>query len=229
MFSCSVNEVFVYFNSSIEEEKVRCQSLVSKMSRVGSLPLSLTRTRLNSRSVSPLPLSSALSAETARLDFGTFGTRFCYIGTWNIRKTLPFLKVSIVLNSAGRLSLSLSLSPSASLKLEKKRLQNRASFLVLASLFRGTRARRTRWVLLFSRVFCSRGNFLCRPHPKEGQTKCKSARVCFYGGTTVLLLVLFTIRLIYACIPTLTRWRHPRRSRSARNTPRLCGVRYTRE
>jgi len=203
------------------------------MSRVGSLPLSLTRTRLNSRSVSPLPLSSALSAETARLDFGTFGTRFCYIGTWNIRKTLPFLKVSIVLNSAGRLSLSLSLSlsPSASLKLEKKRLQNRASFLVLASLFRGTRARRTRWVLLFSRVFCSRGNFLCRPHPKEGQlkTKCKSARVCFYGGTTVLLLVLFTIRLIYACIPTLTRWRHPRRSRSARNTPRLCGVRYTRE
>ena len=201
------------------------------MSRVGSLPLSLTRTRLNSRSVSPLPLSSALSAETARLDFGTFGTRFCYIGTWNIRKTLPFLKVSIVLNSAGRLSLSLSLSPSASRKLEKKRLQNRASFLVLASLFRGTRARRTRWVLLFSRVFCSRGNFLCRPHPKEGQlkTKCKSARVCFYGGTTVLLLVLFTIRLIYACIPTLTRWRHPRRSRSARNTPRLCGVRYTRE
>ena len=229
MFSCSVNEVFVYFNSSIEEEKVWCQSLESKMSRVGSLPLSLTRTRLNSRSVSPLPLSSALSAETARLDFGTFGTRFCYIGTWNIRKTLPFLKVSIVLNSAGRLSLSLSLSPSASLKLEKKRLQNRASFLVLASLFRGTRARRTRWVLLFSRVFCSRGNFLCRPHPKEGQTKCKSARVCFYGGTTVLLLVLFTIRLIYACIPTLTRWRHPRRSRSARNTPRLCGVRYTRE
>ena len=171
MFSCSVNEVFVYFNSSIEEEKVRCQSLESKMSRVGSLPLSLTRTRLNSRSVSPLPLSSALSAETARLDFGTFGTRFCYIGTWNIRKTLPFLKVSIVLNSAGRLSLSLSLSlsPSASLKLEKKRLQNRASFLVLASLFRGTRARRIRWVLLFSRVFCSRGNFLCRPHPKEGQ------------------------------------------------------------
>ena len=143
------------------------------MSRVGSLPLSLTRTRLNSRSVSPLPLSSALSAETARLDFGTFGTRFCYIGTWNIRKTLPFLKVSIVLNSAGRLSLSLSLSlsPLASLKLEKKRLQNRASFLVLASLFRGTRARRTRWVLLFSRVFCSRGNFLCRPHPKEGQLK----------------------------------------------------------
>ena len=231
MFSCSVNEVFVYFNSSIEEEKVRCQSLESKMSRVGSLPLSLTLTRLNSRSVSPLPLSSALSAETARLDFGTFGTRFCYIGTCNIRKTLPFLKVSIVLNSAGRLSLSLSLSPSASLKLEKKRLQNRASLLVLASLFRGTRARRTRWVLLFSRVFCSRGNFLCRPHPKEGQlkTKCKSARVCFYGGTTVLLLVLFTIRLIYACIPTLTRWRHPRRSRSARNTPRLCGVRYTRE
>jgi len=233
MFSCSVNEVFVYFNSSIEEEKVWCQSLESKMSRVGSLPLSLTRTRLNSRSVSPLPLSSALSAETARLDFGTFGTRFCYIGTWNIRKTLPFLKVSIVLNSAGRLSLSLSLSlsPSASLKLEKKRLQNRASFLVLASLFRGTRARRTRWVLLFSRVFCSRGNFLCRPHPKEGQlkTKCKSARVCFYGGTTVLLLVLFTIRLIYARIPTLTRWWHPRRSRSARNTPRLCGVRYTRE
>ena len=172
MFSCSVNEVFVYFNSSIEEEKVRCQSLDSKMSRVGSLPLSLTRTRLNSRSVSPLPLSSALSAETARLDFGTFGTRFCYIGTWNIRKTLPFLKVSIVLNSAGRLSLSLSLSlsPSASLKLEKKRLQNRASFLVLASLFRGTRARRTRWVLLFSRVFCSRGNFLCR-QPKEGQLK----------------------------------------------------------
>ena len=203
------------------------------MSRVGSLPLSLTRTRLNSRSVSPLPLSSALSAETARLDFGTFGTRFCYIGTWNIRKTLPFLKVSIVLNSAGRLSLSLSLSlPSASLKLEKKRLQNRASFLVLASLFRGTRARRTRWVLLFSRVFCSRGNFLCRPHPKEGQLKNEMqerASSCFYGGTTVLLLVLFTIRLIYACIPTLTRWRHPRRSRSARNTPRLCGVRYTRE
>ena len=131
MFSC-VNEVFVYFNSSIEEEKVRCQSLESKMSRVGSLPLSLTRTRLNSRSVSPLPLSSALSAETARLDFGTFGTRFCYIGTWNIRKTLPFLKVSIVLNSAGRLSLSLSLSlsPSASFKLEKKLLQNRASFSV---------------------------------------------------------------------------------------------------
>jgi hypothetical protein len=175
MFSC-VNEVFVYFNSSIEEEKVRCQSLESKMSRVGSLPLSLTRTRLNSRSVSPLLLSSALSAETARLDFGTFGTRFCYIGTWNIRKTLPFLKVSIVLNSAGRLSLSLSLSPSASLKLEKKRLQNRASFLVLASLFRGTRARRTRWVLLFSRVFCSRGNFLCRPHPKEGQLRNARAR-----------------------------------------------------
>ena len=141
------------------------------MSRVGSLPLSLTRTRLNSRSVSPLLLSSALSAETARLDFGTFGTRFCYIGTWNIRKTLPFLKVSIVLNSAGRLSLSLSLSPSASLKLEKKRLQNRASFLVLASLFRGTRARRTRWVLLFSRVFCSRSNFLCRPHRKKWQLK----------------------------------------------------------
>ena len=122
MFSC-VNEVFVYFNSSIEEEKVRCQSLESKMSRVGSLPLSLTRTRLNSRSVSPLLLSSALSAETARLDFGTFGTHFCYIGTWNIRKTLPFLKVSIVLNSAGRLSLSLSLC-------EKKLLQNRASFSV---------------------------------------------------------------------------------------------------
>ena len=136
------------------------------MSRVRSLPLSLTRTRLNSRSVSPLLLSSALSAETARLDFGTFGTRFCYIGTWNIRKTLPFLKVSIVLNSAGRLSLS----PSASFKLEKKLLQNRASFLVLASLFRGSRARRTRWVLLFSRVFCSRGNFLCR-QPKEGQLK----------------------------------------------------------
>ena len=133
------------------------------MSRVRSLPLSLTRTRLNSRSVSPLLLSSALSAETARLDFGTFGTRFCYIGTWNIRKTLPFLKVSIVLNSAGRLSLSLSLC-------EKKLLQNRASFSVLASLFRGSRARRTRWVLLFSRVFCSRGNFLCR-QPKEGQLK----------------------------------------------------------
>jgi len=203
------------------------------MSRVGSLPLSLTRTRLNSRSVSPLPLSSALSAETARLDFGTFGTRFCYIGTWNIRKTLPFLKVSIVLNSAGRLSLSLSLSlsPSASLKLEKKRLQNRASFLVLASLFRGTRARRTRWVLLFSRVFALVAIFYVAPTRKKGncKTKCKSARVCFYGGTTVLLLVLFTIRLIYACIPTLTRWRHPRRSRSARNTPRLCGVRYTRE
>lgn len=108
MFSC-VNEVFVYFNS-IEEEKVRCQSLESKISRVGSLPLSLTRTRLNSPSVSPLLLSSALSPETARLDFGTFGTRFCYIGTWNIRKTLSFLKVSIVLNSAGGcLSLSLSL------------------------------------------------------------------------------------------------------------------------
>ena len=195
MFSC-VNEVFVYFNSSIEEEKVRCQSLESKMSRVGSLPLSLTRTRLNSRSVSPLLLSSALSAETARLDFGTFGTRFCYIGTWNIRKTLPFLKVSIVLNSAGRLSLSLSLSlsPSASLKLEKKRLQNRASFLVLASLFRGTRARRTRWVLLFSRVFCSRGNFLCR-QPKEVAIEKRNARahmssikLCFSNGTTLLLL-----------------------------------------
>ena len=201
MFSC-VNEVFVYFNSSIEEEKVRCQSLESKMSRVGSLPLSLTRTRLNSRSVSPLPLSSALSAETARLDFGTFGTRFCYIGTWNIRKTLPFLKVSIVLNSAGRLSLSLSLSPSASFKLEKKLLQNRASFsvddegyfFVLASLFRGSRARRTRWVLLFSRVFCSRGNFLCR-QPKEVAIEKRNARahmssikLCFSNGTTLLLL-----------------------------------------
>ena len=193
MFSC-VNEVFVYFNSSIEEEKVRCQSLESKMSRGGSLPLSLTRTRLNSRSVSPLPLSSALSAETARLDFGTFGTRFCYIGTWNIRKTLPFLKVSIVLNSAGRLSLSLSLSLSASFKLEKKLLQNRASFSVLASLFRGTRARRTRWVLLFSRVFCSRGNFLCR-QPKEVAIEKRNARahmssikLCFSNGTTLLLL-----------------------------------------
>ena len=128
MFSC-VNEVFVYFNSSIEEEKVRCQSLESKMSRVGSLPLSLTRTRLNSRSVSPLPLSSALSAETARLDFGTFGTRFCYIGTWNIRKTLPFLKVSIVLNSAGRLSLSLSLS------LPRLRLSSRRSAFKIALRF----------------------------------------------------------------------------------------------
>ena len=202
MFSC-VNEVFVYFNSSIEEEKVRCQSLESKMSRVGSLPLSLTRTRLNSRSVSPLPLSSALSAETARLDFGTFGTRFCYIGTWNIRKTLPFLKVSIVLNSAGRLSLSLSLSLPR-LRLSSRRSSfkialrfqstTRDTFFVLASLFRGSRARRTRWVLLFSRVFCSRGNFLCR-QPKEVAIEKRNARahmssikLCFSNGTTLLLL-----------------------------------------
>jgi len=41
------------------------------------------------------------------------------------------------------------------------------------------------------------------PERRAMKTKCKSARVCFYGGTTVLLLVLFTIRLIYACIPTL--------------------------
>lgn len=148
------------------------------MSRVGSLPLSLTRTRLNSRSVSPLPLSSALSAETARLDFGTFGTHFCYIGTWNIRKTLPFLKVSIVLNSAGRLSLSLSLSARRSSFKIALRFQSttRDTFFLLASLFRGTRARRTRWVLLFSRVFCSRGNFLCRPHPERRAIEKRNAR-----------------------------------------------------
>ena len=139
MFSCSVNEVFVYFNSSIEEEKVRCQSLESKISRVGSLPLSLTRTRLNSRSVSPLLLSSALSAETARLDFGTCGTRFCYIGTWNIRKTLSFLKVSIVLNSAGG-CLSLSLS------LPRLSLSSRRSSFKIALRFQST-ARDTFFVL----------------------------------------------------------------------------------
>ena len=168
MFSC-VNEVFVYFNSSIEE-KVRCQSLESKLSRVGSPTFSLTRTRLNSRSVSPLLLSSALSAETARLDFGTFGTRFCYIGTWNIRKPIFKSIDCFEFLRGGCLSLSLSLSPS--LRLSSRRssfkiaLRRRRGILVLASLFRGSRARRTRWVLLFSRVFCSRGNFLCR-QPKE--------------------------------------------------------------
>ena len=51
----------------------------------------------------------ALSAETARLDFGTFGTRFCYIGTWNIES--HFKSIDCFEFCGAVVSLSLSLSP----------------------------------------------------------------------------------------------------------------------
>ena len=226
MFSC-VNEVFVYFNSSIEEEKVRCQSLESKLSRVGSLPLSLTRTRLNSRSVSPLLLSSALSAETARLDFGTFGTRFCYIGTWNIK---ALFKSIGVLNSAGRFSLSLSLS-SASFSSESSQIALRFRrrrgilFRPRVSLSRQPRSTDPMGASVFAECLLS-WQFLCR-QPKEVavnkmQERIWFNRLCFSNGTTLFII---TVRLLRAFLLSVA----ASRSRSTRNTPRLCGVRYTRE
>ena len=168
------------------KKRVRCQSLESKMSRVGSLPLSLTRTRLNSRSVSPLPLSSALSAETARLDFGTFGTRFCYIGTWNIRKTLPFLKVSIVLNSAGRLSLSLSLSLSLGFAYAREEAPSKSRFVFSprVSLSRHSRSTDPMGASVFASVLLS-WQFFMSPPPERRAIEKRNARASEFAFMVV--------------------------------------------
>jgi len=102
----------------------------------------------------------------------------------------------------GRLSLSLSLSlPRLSLSSRRSsfkialRFQSTArdTFFVLASLFRGSRARRTRWVLLFSRVFCSRSNFLCRK-PKEGQLKSEMQErvsLLFWWYNIIIIIIIY--------------------------------------